>query len=325
LKVPEGVTAQEPAADPIQEAGRLGGPLASGAISALSAASNHLNRPPDMEGLLPGEARVPEGATAQEAPAQMEGMTSGQTPEQPGILQRALTGVGQSLENNFVAPVKAAFSAPKDHKEALALQYGGIEGLEAYRAARQVAGSVEQMIKSPKENYEQTTSDFQRAVNDYKSKGLFSRESLASAGALAADQMSSIPGGEIIGSRAHELAEGIRPGGDLVTPLAKDLTDLATLWASEKAPEIAQGVKKVANLPKDFWAGRLTAEEAAAVPANAKFQPATNLTPQEVLTHAQQEGVDLTPGQAIKSKFRQAEQGLGERAFLGGQGLEDQI
>lgn len=71
--------------------------------------------------------------------------------------------------------------------------------------------------------------------------------------------------------------------------------------------------------------GKLSPEEASQAPPSAPFQPATNNTPEEVLKHAQDNGIELTRGQGLQTKPWQAVQGLGERGFVGGQGLENSI
>jgi hypothetical protein len=50
----------------------------------------------------------------------------------------------------------------------------------------------------------------------------------------------AIPGfGRVFGQKGSELISGARPGGDLATPLTKDVTEAGILAATEKAPELA--------------------------------------------------------------------------------------
>jgi hypothetical protein len=49
------------------------------------------------------------------------------------------------------------------------------------------------------------------------------------------------------GTAVKNIAEGTRPGADLAGPLAKTATDIATLAAGEKAPELIEGAKGAAG------------------------------------------------------------------------------
>jgi hypothetical protein len=171
-------------------------------------------------------------------------------PEQPSIISRAATGVGQSLNQNFVEPVKAiaqsVVTPPEDHKEQIVHSVGGTPALQLYRFGRFMVDNAEKLIEAPKEEYKQAVQDFQRGIGEVQKQDY--RGALASAGSTVADMIGTMPGpGAIVGPKARELSEGTRPGADLAGPLAKDATDVASLLAGEKAPEIVEGAKGLAG------------------------------------------------------------------------------
>lgn len=61
---------------------------------------------------------------------------------------------------------------------------------------------------------------------------------------------------------------------------------------------------------------KLTPEEATAVPKAGTFQPAAANTPVEVLQHASQMGLELTPGQATAKPLPRLIQAIGERSLF---------
>lgn len=83
------------------------------------------------------------------------------------------------------------------------------------------------------------------------------------------------------------------------------------LNAAERALVNNSLVKKLTG------AGPLSPEEAARVPEVGEFQPALAHSPAEVLQHAHDIGVDLTPGQATQRPLARTIQGVGERALWG--------
>lgn len=66
---------------------------------------------------------------------------------------------------------------------------------------------------------------------------------------------------------------------------------------------------------------KLSAAEADTPRAGGQIQPALNNTPREVLTHASEEGVKLTPGQATEDAMAQNLQKAGTTAAVGGKEL----
>lgn len=222
---------------------------------------------------------LPPGVTLDSAPHDAGGLPPGVTldptphdaappttvPEQPSVASRAVSGIGQSLDNNIVQPVKSVVSSvvtpPEDHKEQIAHAVAGTPGLQLYRLSRAMYDSVENLIDAPRENYKQGIEDFKKGV-DAVQKHHYGN-ALISAASTAADTLGMMPGpGAVVGPKARELTEGMRPGGDLVTPLVRDVTDAALLYGSEKLPEAAGAVKKAAkSVAKSTGVGGLDAAE----------------------------------------------------------------
>lgn len=67
----------------------------------------------------------------------------------------------------------------------------------------------------------------------------------------------------------------------------------------------------------------LTPIRADTLPQAAEFHPALANTPKEVLTHAAQEGIELTPGQATQAPVARMLQALGERSLFGADKLTE--
>lgn len=155
--------------------------------------------------------------------------------EQPGVLNRAWNAV-----KSEVAPIidigESVVTPPQDHKEELALTFGGPTALQAYRAARTVVGGVESAIKAPAEKYQQAKQDFQRATQDFQNKDY--RNLASDAASTATDVMGAVsPGTSMVTDRAREFSEGARPGGDLVTPIVKTGVDVGLAALTDKVGE----------------------------------------------------------------------------------------
>ena len=66
---------------------------------------------------------------------------------------------------------------------------------------------------------------------------------------------------------------------------------------------------------------RLSAEEAAAPRSPSESQPALNVSPNDALIHASNEGIKLTPGQALEDPAATNVQKMGTNAMVGGKDL----
>jgi hypothetical protein len=129
------------------------------------------------------------------------------TPDQPGILSRALTGAGQGMQE-VTAPV-----TPQDHKEALVSFLGGPGALVAYKAGKSVVSAVENIVKPPKDNapeasgYQRAVQDFHNTIKEFRNKDY--RNAGSSAVSTGADLLSTMPGpGAFIGPQVRDVAEG---------------------------------------------------------------------------------------------------------------------
>jgi len=170
-------------------------------------------------------------------------------PAQPSVAERAMGGVGQSLESNIVKPISAvaesAVTPPQDHKEAIAHIAAGTPGLQLYRLGKYLTDSIENTIETGKEGYQKGLQDFSRAVDEVGKGDI--RNAMASAGGVVGDMMNMTQPGLGTGTAVKNIAEGTRLGADLAGPLAKTATDIATLAAGEKAPELIEGAKGAAG------------------------------------------------------------------------------
>lgn len=133
---------------------------------------------------------------------------------------------------------------PEDATEHAIVSLGGPGGLIAYRSSKAVVDAVENMVKSKKENFRQAAVDLQNAVNEFHNKDY--RNAIA-------DTMSVVSGvGSLTGDPLHEmgrtreLAQGTKPGGDLATPLTKDVVDLGAMAALERVGGKLKGGADVA-------------------------------------------------------------------------------
>ena len=162
--------------------------------------------------------------------------------------------LGNVVIQGVVAPVKSAVNAvvqpPTDPREhAIASKYGP-DALVAYRAARGVSDAAENWFKSKGENARQAAVDMANAVREFH-EGNY-RNALADTASVAAGAMGlsgTQPGVEA--GRVRDIVQGTKPGGDMVTPITKDVVDLGAALAAEKAPEVARGVGKTASRVAD--------------------------------------------------------------------------
>jgi hypothetical protein len=177
-----------------------------------------------------------------------------QTPapaNQPGVIDRTIEGVKQSLQGNL-APLVGAVAGPQNAEEHAIAAIGNVSPLgpqgtlAAYRAGKAIVDSAKNMLSAPREHFQQAKQDFITAAQDLHNKNYWSMvRNLAEA---TADISGMIPGAPSeLANRERELIEGTKPGGNLATPLAKDVTDLATMYAGEKAPGVAEKVGKLAE------------------------------------------------------------------------------
>ena len=147
-----------------------------------------------------------------------------------------------NIVQGAVAPVKAVIMPPQDASEHAIVNIGGPGALVAYRTAKGLHESAQNLVASKKENFQQAALDFSNALNEFHSRNY--RAAVADTASLVSD-MGSLRGEpfDTMG-RTREIAQGTKEGGDLVTPLTKDVVDLGAAALAEKAPEIARGAGK---------------------------------------------------------------------------------
>ena len=147
----------------------------------------------------------------------------------PSLGSKVWEGAKESMPGQAAA---AVLTPPKDHKEELAMQFGGRHALAAYRAAAGIVGGLESAIKAPSAEYQQAKQDFLRGVHDATTKDY---RNLASTSASLASDITTMAGNPL-GPRFRELSEGARPGGNLATPVTKNVIDAATMAFLENNP-----------------------------------------------------------------------------------------
>jgi len=147
---------------------------------------------------------------------------SSTTTDKPGVIQRSIQGAG-----DFAKPIAALMAPPATPTEhVVSAISGGGAGLTAYRIAKNLVGSVDAAIKSAPGEYADAANNVVWAVNDFHNKNY--RDALAdavSAGTTLAPSM--VPGGQ----DTRDLANGIRPSGDLARPLTKDALTAGSMLA----------------------------------------------------------------------------------------------
>jgi hypothetical protein len=133
--------------------------------------------------------------------------------------------------------------------------------------------------------------------------------------------LTSIAGGAVAGYGAKKTAEEVG-----ATP------DQAVLAGTVGNVAGAMGVPLLGKLPiwsrlspattvEEALGRKLTPPEADAARPAGQIQPALNNTPREVITHASDEGIKLTPGQATEDAMAQNLQKAGTTAAVGGKEL----
>jgi hypothetical protein len=196
--------------------------------------------------------------------------------QQPGMGERIWKAGKEELGNlagGAVAPVKAAVSPPEDATEHAISSIGGPGGLIAYRASKAVVDAVENMVKAKKESFKQAEMDVLHAVNEFHQKDY--RNALADTGSVVADVGGMMGDPLATMGREREIVQGTKAGGDLATPLTKDVVDLGAAAALErvggkltKGPEAGGGTEatttaKQAGPLRQILKGEKVAQEPA--------------------------------------------------------------
>lgn len=128
--------------------------------------------------------------------------------------------------------------------------------------------------------------------------------------------------GQVLGAKAAEGVGGrlVRAGSRTIGPIMRTAGEMAGTRSLKPIGELPGRALEAIVPPK-----RLTTEEAVKTPAAAKFQPALDNTPAEVVGHAANEGIELTPGQATQMPVQKVVQAIGERSLIGSKELHEGI
>src|ERR1700730_1544116 len=113
---------------------------------------------PDAQGGITG---LPPGVVLDAAPHDAV-QTQTTPPEQPGILSRSLSGIGESLKNtgeSLVAPAVAYFKPPQNHEEQIVATYGGgAAGLAAWRSAKSLFNTANAIVNAASQTLDASTT-----------------------------------------------------------------------------------------------------------------------------------------------------------------------
>ena len=147
-------------------------------------------------------------------------------PKQGSVVDRSIQGA-----KDFAAPIADLMKPPETPTEQVVHAVGGGGGaLAAYRIAKNLVATVDNAVKSTPGEYADAAKNVVRAVQDFHNKDY--RNALAdavSAGSTLAPTV--VPGGQ----DTRDLANGIRPGGDLARPLVKQALTAGTVLAGGEA------------------------------------------------------------------------------------------
>jgi hypothetical protein len=169
-------------------------------------------------------------------------------------MERSTVGdIVQGAKDSGIAHLaQDAVNAPTSADEHVALNVTGPGGLIALRQAKNLVKSAGSLMKSTGEQFPQAIQDFQRTVNEFK-RGDY-RNAASSAASTASDAVGIFsPAQSTQAGMARELSEGARPGGNLATPLTRQILDAGTavagegLGAGEAAGDLADAATQTAG------------------------------------------------------------------------------
>jgi hypothetical protein len=125
----------------------------------------------------------------------------------------------------------------------------------------------------------------------------------------------------MVKQRAQEFAQHPAAAAGATTV---DLAALAAPFFPELGGKIWSKVSPAATIEEAF-ARKIPVAEADMPRAGGQIHPALNNTPREVLQHAHDEGINLTPGQATENALAQNLQKTGTTAAIGGRELANAL
>ena len=162
--------------------------------------------------------------------------TAAQQP-QDSFGSRVWQGVKQSALGQIW---ETAIAPPQNSVEAHVALIGGPQTLTAYRVAKNLVSSAENIVKASGDKYTQAVHDFSRMAEDYQNRDY--RNLAADVGSAGSDFLSATnPVMAAPAQEARAISEGTRPGANLATPLTRGVIDAGTaaIGAKFAAPEEA--------------------------------------------------------------------------------------
>ncbi len=154
---------------------------------------------------------------------------------------------------------KDVTTPPASVDEHVAMLTLGPGGLPLYRQAKSLVEGAKSIVKATGDAYPKAIQDFKRMVDDFKSGNY--RQGASSAVSTASDAAGIVdPTLTPLTTQTRELAEGARPGGNLATPLTRQVLDAGTAAVGgpklgEVAGDVAEAGGKLAEGVNDA-AGR---------------------------------------------------------------------
>jgi hypothetical protein len=173
----------------------------------------------------------------------------------PSLGDRVWNAAKDELGNIVGAPVQMAKTAvssavtpPEDASEHIVATVGGPGALLAYRTSKGVVDGAQNMLKAKKGEFQQAKQDLMNAVNEFHNKDY--RNAIADTASAAAGITGLTGDPTSVAGRVRDIAQGSKAGGDMVTPITKDLVDLGATALAEKVGEKAPQVADAASSAK---------------------------------------------------------------------------
>jgi len=171
---------------------------------------------------------APTTATSQSDPYAVYGGKIADTtppPDQPGVVSRAVSGAIQGAKD-IAAPAVSLIKPPETPMEQVLHSTGGDPALVAYRAARTVVGTAQNLVKAGVDEYPQAISDWKNAVSEFH-KGNY-RNAATSAAEAGTDAFGIVtPTAAPLAQDTRRLVESTRPGGNFAGEAARQAVQAA--------------------------------------------------------------------------------------------------
>lgn len=228
---------------------------------------------------VPGKAITAPVSQLQDAPNAAPAQPNAATPPTapPSFLSRVATAAGSEISSLAAGAgnsIKSVMAPPQDAPEHIAYTTGGTPTLELYRASKAIVDGVQGLLQSKRGSFQQGVADLQNTVRDVQAKNY--RNALADTGSVVED-IGSVTGMSPLATqgRGRDIAQGIKKGGDMVTPITKDVVDAGVGTALTAAPEIVpKGASAVSDSASDVATKLVKGEKVAQAPAQSALSQA---------------------------------------------------